>query len=134
MGSLARLSSINITIVEMLTLGALVSLELLSGYKAGLMQHLYFKKIHYLGTLYHHDNIIFHIVGLLFCACLVFYRLKNGQITNKIRRLAPFGVICLLLIVCSICPFVKELNIYAYLLISLESCVILETARIFLNK
>ena len=134
MGSLARLSSITITVVEMLTLGALVILEFLSGYRAGLMQHLYFKKIHYLGTLYHHDNIIFHIVGLLFCAFLLFYQMKDGRTAKKTRRLAPFGTICLLLIICSICPFVKELNIYAYLLICLECCVVLETFRAFLHK
>lgn len=134
MGTLVRLSSITITVVEMLTLGALVILELLSGYRAGLMQHIYFKKIHYLGTLYHYHNIIFHLVGLLFCVFLLFYRLHNRRTSNKVRLLAPFGTICLLLLICSIFPLAKELNIYAHLLICLECCVVLETFRAFLYK
>jgi len=134
MTKLARLSSISITVVETLTLGALVILELLSGYRAGVMQHLYFKKIHYLGTLYHHDNVILHLIGLLFCAFLVIVRMRYGQITNMVRYLLPFGAFCFLLIICSISPFAKQLNIYAYLLICLECCVVLETCRTFLCK
>jgi hypothetical protein len=133
MAKLAQLGSITITVVESLTLGALVILELLSGYRAGVMQHLYFKKIHYLGTLYNHDNIIFHLIGLLFCAFFVIIRMRHTQITNMVRYLLPFGATCFLLIICSISPFAKQLNIYAYLLICLECCIVLETCRIFLR-
>lgn len=134
MAKRAHLGSITITVVEGLTLGALVILELLSGYKAGVMQHLYFKKIHYLGTLYHQDHAIFHIIGLLFCACIILLRLRYKHMTDLVRYLAPFVSLCCLLIFCYISPCIKELNIYAYLLISLECFVILETLRIFLRK
>ena len=134
MAKFARLGSIAITVFEVLTIGALVILELLSGYRAGLMQHLYFKKIHYLGTLYHHENVIFHLIAILFCAFLVFIRLRYRKITNMVPYLLPFATFCFLLIICSMSPFAKGLNIYAYLLICLECYVVLETCRTFLRK
>lgn len=134
MAKLAHLGNITITVVEVFTLGALVILELLSGYKAGVMQHLYFKKIHYLGTLYHPDNIIYHLAGLLVCTLLLLIILRYRQITSTVRYLAPFCTFCLLLIICYFSPSIQELNIYGYLLICLECCVALETFRVFLRK
>ena len=129
-----RLSGMAITVVEALILGALVILELLSGYRAGVMQHLYYKKIHYLGTFYHHDNITFHLMGLLLCTFLVFVRLRHRQVADMVRCLLPFTTFSVLLFICSISSLAKELNIYAYLLICLECCVVLETCRIFLRR
>ena len=133
MTKFARLGNI-ITVVEVLALGALVIVELLSGHKAGIMHHLYFKKVHYLSTLYHEDNLSFHLASLLLCALILGYSLQRRRITNTIRRLIPFGSVCLLLVFCYVSPITKEINVYAYLLMCLECCVVLETLRSFLHK
>ncbi|MFT5699381.1 MAG: hypothetical protein ACI8ZB_002239 [Desulforhopalus sp.] len=134
MTTFARTCNIVITVVEVVACGALVILELLSGYKAGVMQHLYHKKVQYLSTLYNQDYLLFHFLFFLLCALFLAFRLYGLQFSAIVRRLLPFTLISLFLALCYLSPFAKELNIYAHLLIYLEYCLVFETLRAYFLK
>jgi hypothetical protein len=119
-----------ITVVEILMLGALVVLEFLAGYKAGVMQHLYFKKVHYLSTLYSSERLALHLACIMLCALFVAYRRYTQVQPVRIRSYLFFSLSCLLFLCCSLTPWAKPLATYAYLLIFLECCIALEMLRI----
>ncbi|TKB11572.1 hypothetical protein [Desulforhopalus sp. IMCC35007] len=124
-----KLFSHAITVVEMLMLGALVVLELLAGYKAGVMQHLYFTKIHYLATLYSSEALVLHFGAILLCTVVVVYRSARVK-PVRLRACLLFAIFCLLFLLCSLTPLAKSLSTYAHLLIFLECCIALEVLRI----
>ncbi len=112
----------------------LVLLEYLSGYKAGVMKHLYFKKMEYLAKVYTQDAMTVHsiLILVLFIGLLVIC--KSRFSSNRKISIIMFAVYSIVLIVAFHMPYMKELNSYAYILIVLEIVIGIETIRIVTNK
>ena len=126
----ASIFSFGIITVQILGVLILISLEILSGYRAGVTQHLYYHKLHYLNSLYGQDLLVVHGAGVILCAlCLgaLFFRKGRGAAVSG----AWSALLCLVLAAAYMVPWFGELNVYAYLLIWLEICLVLEVGRAF---
>ena len=111
----------------MTLLSFLAGLEYLSGYKAGLAQHLYVKKIAYLARYYQGNALILQCVSvliLLIAAVTVYHRW--GRIIRF--GLSKFCILLAALLMFYFSPFTRELNIYAHGLITLQLCLLLEVS------
>lgn len=121
-------------VVELIGFIALFILEYLSKYKAGVMKHLYFKKMEYLAKVYTQDAIMVHsiiVVALLIGLVLISKsRFSSNCKTNTII----FAVYSIILIFAFYNPYIKELNTYAYILILLETSIIIQVVKIIINK
>lgn len=124
-----RVLGVLITVVQLCMALTLVVLEILSGYSAGVMHHLYFKKFYYLGSLYQQSNVIFHVIGMGACGLLIAMANRGRWDSWRKRGLFRFAVACSLLVLCYTTVLLKNLNVYAYILIVLECWVLLETVR-----
>ncbi|GAB6905022.1 conserved membrane hypothetical protein [Desulfosarcina cetonica] len=118
-----RTVRIAITTAQLLAIAALAIVEGLSGYRAGVMQYLYFKKIHYLETLYSPGHLGWHLVFLSICV-LVIIMLTNGR--QRKQHLVRYTVACCALAAAYLVPWFHGLNSYAHLLIVLEGCAAAE--------
>ncbi|MBL4903169.1 MAG: hypothetical protein JKY62_11015 [Desulfocapsa sp.] len=123
----SKFTTIAILTLQMLMILALFVLEILSEYRAGVMQHLYYRKVHYLSTLYQNNNIIFHVIGLSGGLVFICAVNKGKWNSNKAWHMTCGVVMSLLFMAAYFSPWLKTLNVYAYLLIVLECFVILET-------
>ncbi len=121
--------------LELLALMALVVLEYLSGYKGGLMKHLYFRKMEYMFTVYTKTGIALHTVILLVLLLSTAFRVfRRRQGSFSWRCLYRIGLYSTALL-CAFCfPPVQALNIYPYLLMFLELLVLVEVGKILLNR
>ena len=115
--------TIALTIIELLMILALIALEYLSSYRAGIMHHLYYKKRYYLATLYQQSWLIYHLLAIL-SSTLAITLCTHGRRAELLR----YGTVLLLLLFSYF--LFRELNIYAHLLIVLEGCLLLETLRV----
>ncbi|MEJ8552785.1 hypothetical protein [Tepidibacter sp. Z1-5] len=127
---------VNITLygIEFIGFIALLVLEYLSGYKAGVMKHLYFKKMEYLAKVYTQDAMMIHSIVLLVVFIGVLLICKRRLNCNCKRSIIMFAVYGIVLITAFHMPYMKELNTYAYILIVLETLIAIETIRIIINK
>ena len=104
--------------------------EYLSGYKAGVAQHLYFKKISYISNYY--QGIPLFLQSFIMLGVGVFTGVavskKGGSIT---RDLWKFYLLLATLVIWFLSPTTRELNIYAHGLITVQICILLEAARLF---
>ncbi len=122
-----RITTIAINSLQIVMILALVVLEILSEYRAGIMQHLYYHKVHYLATLYQRSNLLFHAIGLSGCMVFIGAVNQNRWSSNRSRHMIRGIVVCLLFLAVYFSPSMRQLNVYAYLLIVLECFVVLET-------
>jgi len=130
MGNDLRTVDVLFTATECIIILALFLLEIASGYRAGIMHHLYFSKRHYLATLYHSDTLIYHVVGIAACIGVTAYCCRTAWRIIGAQPLIRFGILVLSLVICYHIPWFAELNTFAHLLIVLECSLILETFRI----
>lgn len=130
MWKMARKVALRLTLFELTMILALAGLEWYSGYRAGVMHHLYVKKRYYLATIYHQSNLIYHLPGLAAGFLIIaFYRRQNDRIITKVSLLR-YTTVLLLLLLCYLLPWFHQLNIFAHLLLVLEGCLILEAIRL----
>ncbi len=122
-----------ITLLECCMAVGLVMVEILSGYRAGLMQYLYFHKIEYLNGIYQPGNLIFHTLGLGVCCVLATFVSRGRWGVRHKRRLFGWLVICGVFVLAYTTTLLEDLNSYAYILIALECSVLLETVRSLLK-
>lgn len=127
---------VNITLygIEFIGFIALLVLEYLSGYKAGVMKHLYFKKMEYLAKVYTQDSMMIHSIILVVLFIGVLLICKRRLSCDCKRSIIIFAVYSIVLITAFYMPDMKELNTYAYILIVLEASIAIETIRVIINK
>jgi len=130
--NIAKTIAIAFTATEVTLILVLIILEFASGYRAGIMHHLYFQKRHYLATLYQQSTLIYHVLGGVVSAWAIFFFRRSGWGNNGNAQLVRYWIVFALLVLCYLLPWVTLLNIYAHLLIVLECCLVLETIRILL--
>ena len=130
MAGRASVFSIGIITVQIAGMLALVGLEILSGYRAGVMQHLYYNKIHYLNSLYGGWIPAVHLAGVVLCGVILMGSLGRNKTSSGKLSLAWGATLCLAPAAIFLLPWFRGLNIYAYLLIWLEVCLMLEVGRV----
>ncbi|MCS5422932.1 MULTISPECIES: hypothetical protein [Psychrilyobacter] len=108
---------------------ALLILEYLSGYKAGVMRHVYFKKIEYLSKIYTKNGMMIHLILLLFLFIVLMLIFKNRWNFNRKRSMLKFVLLSIILIVGFYFPYLAKLNTYAYILMFLEVAIGLEAIK-----
>lgn len=114
-----------VTFLQMVLLLTLAGMEYYSGYRAGLAQHLYFKKIQYTSLLYKGTSLLYHGAGLLL-PIIILAKKFSGNLRVFVRTSRKYFILLTLFLFCLVSGFVQQLNIYAYLLIVLEVCLLLE--------
>lgn len=119
---------------QLVILIALLILEYLSGYKAGVMKHLYFKKMEYLSKVYTHSGMMIHlfIVLLLFIGLVLICKDK-WNLKRKLSMIR-FVLYSIILISSFYLPYMRELNTFAYILIFLEILIGIESVKLVIYK
>ena len=123
-----------ITLFEASLLLLLGTLEYLAGYKMGVMQHLYYKKIEYMDSIFSLTLMPFH--WILFSAMLFWLGFRY------IKRKAATPMLSYLIVLAAAATFAlstylpsfTELYIQAYLLMALECILLLEAVRLWLRR
>lgn len=129
----AKLINFGVTSLQVALVVVLVVLEFLSGYKAGLAQHLYFKKIYYVAHYYQGAPLLLHGVLLLFLTVLgVKACRQNGR--KIIPHCYRYFFWLAVLISFFMLSFTRDLNIYAHGLMVLQLCMVLEVVRLMFVK
>ncbi|MCT4620272.1 MAG: hypothetical protein N4A62_12885 [Marinisporobacter sp.] len=120
--------------LELIIFIALCILEYLSGYKAGVMKHLYFKKMEYLSKIYTQNGMLIHSIILLclFIGLMIIY--KNRWNDDRKKSMIRFFIYGIVLISGFYLPYMKELNTYVYTLMFLEIAIGIESIKMILNK
>ncbi|WBW96509.1 hypothetical protein [Oceanirhabdus sp. W0125-5] len=121
--------------VEVSILIALIVLEYLSGYRAGVMRHLYFKKMEYLSKIYTQNGMMIHsvIVLALFIGLVLIY--KNRLNRNRKLSMVRYIIYSIILVGAFYLPYLKDLKSYAYILMFIEILIGTEAIKIiFINK
>lgn len=111
----------------------LLILEYLSGYKAGVMKHIYFKKIEYLSKIYTKNGMIIHLILLLFLFIGLMIICKNRWNFNRKRSMMRFVLLSIILVSGFYLPYLARLNTYAYILMFLEIAIGLEAIKLILS-
>jgi len=115
---------------ELTILIGLIVLEYLSEYRAGVMKHLYFKKMEYLSKIYTSNGMMIHsiIILVVFIGLILIYKDR----LNYKRKLSimRFALCSIILVSGFYLPYLKDLNSYAYILIFLEITILIESIRI----
>jgi len=125
----AKVLNSGVTSLQVTLLVILFVLEYLSGYRAGVAQHLYFKKIHYIALYYQGTPLLLHLVLLL--SMTIFAAGRYFRCLPKpVFNCAKYAILLVASILFYLSPSARSLNIYAYALITLEICLILEFAVI----
>ncbi|BHH82468.1 hypothetical protein LA52FAK_07570 [Desulforhopalus sp. 52FAK] len=121
-----------VTFLQVTLLLALFVLEYLSGYKAGLAQHLYFKKVYYISHYYQGVPLILHFVllVLLTMVAVKMYVRNSHQTRIKLRK---YFIILVGLVSWFFAGFTHELNVYAHVLMIVEFCLLLEIVSLTLR-
>jgi len=118
-----------VTLLQVTLLAILFALEYLSEYRAGVAQHLYFKKIHYLAHYY--QGIPLLLQGVLLLSMTIFTAKRCFRCSPKpVFNCAKYAVLLMAAILFYLSPSAQSLNIYAHSLLTLEFCLILEFAVI----
>lgn len=114
--------------LELLGLLALVAVEYLSGYRGGLMKHLYFRKMEYMFSLYSPQAVVVHtLVSLLMLLMVGTWVWRCYQHCIRARRcLYRMSLYCLVLWLAFYWPAAQTLAVYPYGLIFLELLVLVE--------
>ncbi|TKB25481.1 hypothetical protein FCL47_13120 [Desulfopila sp. IMCC35006] len=127
------LIAFGVTSLQVTLLVILVVLEYLSSYKAGLAQHLYFKKISYVTHFYQGAPLFLHGVLLLILTVMA---VKGSSRHGKtiIPNFYKYFILLTAFVICFLSAFTRGLNIYAHLLITLQLCMVLEVAGLMIRR
>ncbi|SHO49885.1 hypothetical protein [Desulfopila aestuarii] len=132
MRNVMKMATIAITVVEVVMILALVGLEFSSGYRAGIMHHLYYQKRSYLATIFPQSLFIYHLLGIAASITIFLFCCRPERRPTDKTPFIRYGAVLLALICCYSVPWFSQLNIFAHLLIVLECCLLLENIRILL--
>lgn len=128
-----KLIHLGVTSLQVILLIVLFALEYLSSYKAGLAQHLYYKKVYYITHYYKGAPLFLHGVLLLILTVMAVKgcRRHGKKIFPNIYK---YLILLTALVICFLSAFTRGLNIYAHVLITLQLCMILEVASLMVTK
>jgi|GEM_PF-3368570 len=117
--------NLGVTFLQVTLLVALCIVEYLSGYKAGLAQHLYARKIYYLAHYYQGMPLVLHGVLLVLMTAMV---VKRGRRCGRrgLSHIFTYFILCVAFAICFLSPFASELNVYAHVLMTLQLCMVFE--------
>ncbi len=118
-----------VTFLQVTLLGALIYLEYLSGYRAGLAQHLYYKKIYYLTHYFQGVPLYLNAAVLISLTAFIIQRHLH-QPHHPRSGLYRYLILLMMLVVFYFLPFFRELNTYVYILITLQCFVLVEVIAI----
>ncbi|WP_461207024.1 hypothetical protein [Clostridium sp. DL1XJH146] len=122
-----------ILIFQFITVIVIIVLEYLSGYKGGLMHHLYYRKIEYLSKIYTANGMIVHLIIIVLLLLLILYIAKNKwENINKVN-IIKYILCSILLTIAFYLPYLENLNTYAYILMFLEISIAIETVQMVIN-
>jgi len=127
-----KVINLGITSLQLTLLVALFVLEYLSGYKAGLAQHLYFKKVFYVSHYYQGVPLILHGGLLLTISAMAVESCTRNKV-NIVSNLRKYLILLTALAICFFSPVTRELNVYAHVLITLQLCILLEAVSLMLT-
>ncbi|WP_136796446.1 hypothetical protein [Desulfosediminicola ganghwensis] len=128
-----KLLHYGVTALQVALLLVLVVLEIMSGYKAGLAQHLYYKKIYYVSQYYQGAPLFLH--GLMLLALTVFALKGCKRYAGKIfPSFYRYLILLVAFVIFFMLPVTRELNIYTHGLMVLQLSMVLEVARLMLSK
>ncbi|MGB3226090.1 MAG: hypothetical protein WBB23_25105 [Desulforhopalus sp.] len=128
-----KIINFGVTCLQVTLLIVLLVLEYLSSYKAGLAQHLYFKKIYYITHYYQGAPLFLHGMLLLILTVMAVQSCRRHG-----KKIFPnfykYLILLTALIICFLSAFTRGLNIYAYVLMTLQFCMMLEVAGFLIGK
>lgn len=128
-----KLINYGVTSLQVTLLVVLFVLEYLSGYKAGLAQHLYSRKIYYVAHYYQGVPLVLHGV-LLFIMTVMVAKMFRRYGKKSILHFFTYLTLFTALIICFLSPFTRGLNIYAHVLMTLQFCMVVEVGVLMLIK
>lgn len=117
-----------ILMIEILGYIALGVVEYISGYRGGLMHHLYYRKAIYLSGIYSESNMLMQlaVIAILSFILIALYRLKKKEITKIVPLLIKLVILVLIIML----PFLKDLNVYVYLVMYTQAITLINIIRI----
>ncbi len=122
-----------VTSLQVTLLVLLFVLEYLSSYKAGLSQHLYFKKIYYVAHYYQGAPLFLHGLLLLILTVIAVQGCRrHGQ--RIFPNFYKYLILLTALVICFLSAHTRGLNLYAHLLMTLQLCMVLEVAGLMVSK
>lgn len=129
----SKIINYGVTALQVTLLVTLAGLEYLSGYRAGLGQHLYFKKIYYVAHYYQGAPLFLHgaIVLILTVTAVKGCRYQEGKLFPLFYK---YLFLLIALMFFFLLPLMRELNIYAHGLMVLQVCMVLEVARLTFTR
>lgn len=128
----SKLIYLGVTFLQVALLLVLFVLEYLSGYKAGLAQHLYFKKVYYISHYYQGTPLALQTILLFFLTTIVFgIGVRNRKETAT--KLCKYFIIFTGLLTWFFTSFTRDLNVYTHVLMALQFCLLLEIVAFTLS-
>lgn len=123
-----------IFVLKFIIVLALIILEYLSGYKRGLMHHLYYRKMEYLSKIYTGSGMMLHLIIILFLLLLMLYIYKKKCKNINKLNVMKYILYSILLIIAFYLPYLRTLNTYAYILMFLEISIGIQLLKIIINE
>ena len=120
--------------LQLIILAVVLVLEYLSSYKAGVMRHLYAKKIEYLAKIYTEKGMMIHSIIINFLFVTLAFVFKNSLSKKRKLNFIRFLLYVIILISGFYLPYMKDLNTYVYILIFLETFIGIEAMKLLLEK
>ena len=120
-----------LTVLQGAALLFFIGLEYLAGYRAGVMQHLFYNKISHMNGWYAPGNMVLHAGGIVLCfgvCAAVCIRWQGMRLTACVKA---FLVMALGLAALA-GPWFRELYCYTYLLFVLQGSMMLEAVNALL--
>lgn len=120
--------------LELIIVVTILVLEYLSSFKAGVMRHLYSKKIEYLAKIYTEKGMMIHTIIIVFLFVTLAFVFKNSLSKKRKLNFIRFLLYVIILISGFYLPYMKDLNTYVYILIFLEIFIGIEAMKLLLEK
>lgn len=114
-----------VTFLQVTLLFVVLVLEYLAGYKAGLAQHLYFKKVYYLAHYYQGFPLILHLLFLLVLSSIAVNLWRRIK-TKNVVTLWKYLILLVMFVISFLLPYARSLHVYVYLLMTLQISMLLE--------
>lgn len=128
-----KIINYGVTSLQVTLLVVLFVLEYLSGYKAGLAQHLYSRKIYYVAHYYQGVPLVLH-VALLFIMTVMVVKMCRRCGKRSAPHFFTYLTLFTALVFCFLSPFTRGLNVYVLVLITLQCCMVFEVGVLMLMK
>lgn len=120
----------SLPIIELTMILALLVLEYLSSYHAGIMHHLYYKKRIYLAAYFSGQSLWLHLLPVGASLAAIAWACHRRRHAPAKRAAFRCMAVLVALILTATLPGMQQLHTSAHLLIALETCLVLESLYI----